>query len=163
MPRLLARTLIALCGLWFGVVTTAQSEQSAEIFGDWSLNCGAASCVLSQSLHADDDTWLLTVVLPSNGQKAQFFVPAGVHLGSGFFVEHSKGASREATWINCSSDLCRADLDVSESDLAIWRRDLVFDVVFRPRSDASPLRFPVSLKGITAGLRRAHDVTGKPT
>lgn len=139
------------------------TSAAADTYQDWSVECNdSPRCVLAQTVQAADRTWLGTVfVIPSSDgyeARAQFLVPAGVHLASGLFVIDTNQAPRSGTWIRCTSERCRAEMSLSADDLDRWRRGLNFELVYRPRPDVAPVRFPVSLNGITAGLTRLSEI-----
>lgn len=152
MPRCLRHSLTVGC------VTAALSfGHLAQASGQWDQDCAEGDrCVLSQTVFSPNDrTWLATVSLQklSDDQTAvQVLVPAGVHLGSGLFWQINSRPYNSVPFQQCSAQYCRAAVVMEADDLAAWRAGRAVDMIYRPNSNVAPIRFAVSLMGISAGL-----------
>ena len=131
-------------------------------FGDWLLTCpeGGASCVLSQTAAASDQSWLATLrvaIVEGDDNKAivQFLVPPSVHLASGLFATVSPGVTRQATFVRCLSVACEAVLELDPETLGAWKQGRSAELRYRASPDLPPSVFDISLMGLTAALDAA--------
>lgn len=153
IPRALAWVVVLGAGLGSGAVSA--KEQS---FRDWQVSCPGDGrvCTLSTTTFAEDRTWLSTLRLqPGAGHDplpVQILVPPRVHLGSGLFVAVPGIGERAARYIRCSQQACDARIELGARDLSAWKRARAAQLLYRPSPTSPPIRFNVSLMGLTAAI-----------
>lgn len=137
--------------------------QQSGTFQEWVVDCGPQPlvCVASQTIFtSDDQLWLATVQIrredSGDGADVVVRVPAGVHLASGLFVG-VRQPLQSATFVRCAMDICIATARLDRDELSAWKRGRKAELRYRPRMDAAPIAFDISLMGITAALRFAEE------
>jgi len=143
-----------------GSVVMAEAAPQSWTFRDWNVRCpqDAEPCVAATTTLAADRTWLATLRLqPENngGARLQVLLPQQIHIGSGVFAKLSGGAEKPLRLIRCVPGACEARLDLSEPALQAWKAARTAQLTYRPAPNAPPIRFDVSLMGLTNALAQA--------
>ncbi len=131
-----------------------------EAFQDWSVVCQNEICIASQTNYGPQETWLATVRLRQemDGSAAvQVLVPAGVHLGSGLYVQLNAGKPVEVPYVTCSAESCQAVARLSADTLDGWKRARAVSMRYRPALSAPPIAFDISMMGVTAALQQTGE------
>jgi invasion protein IalB len=165
-PILSRLARIAAC-VSFGIAGHALSLTSAaaeaDPFRDWQVECRDApfaSCILSTTSGAEDAIWLATMrIAPEPGDRAvvQLLLPPGIHRASGAFVEVAGIGREPARPLRCLPQACEAQLALDARAIAAWKAGLTATVTYRPGAEAPPIRFEMSLLGLTAALDHADE------
>ena len=135
----------------------------ADSFRDWRVECRdapVASCILSTTSGAEDSTWLATMRLatePGDRAVVQLLLPPGIHLASGAFVEVAGVDRAPARLLRCLPQACEAQLALDPRAMAAWKAGRAAAVTYRPGVEAPPIRFEMSLLGLTAALDHADE------
>ncbi|MEL7177605.1 MAG: invasion associated locus B family protein [Pseudomonadota bacterium] len=151
--------LISQASLAFGFILStsgAGTASEAKSFQDWSVTCHDDMCIASQTNFGPKETWLATVRLrqQDDGSAAvQVFVPAGVHLGSGLFVQLKSGKPIQVPYVTCSAETCEAVAELSANTIASWKQARAVSVRYRPALTSPPIAFDISMMGVTAALQ----------
>jgi invasion protein IalB len=160
-PMRLAAALATLC-----LATPLQAEvANGTVFGDWTVNCTAESstrtaCALTQALATTEGNRFLAEiglnVIENDGAKAVVMVmrtPSAMllQLQPGFLID---GASEQValTWRTCAGDFCTAVATLDDPTVAALRAASSMIVGYQGVNDSAATSFPVSLRGVTAGL-----------
>ena len=134
------------------------------VFGDWTVVCAAEAvgrtvCALAQTLVDPADGALLAEIglnPVGSGAEAQVVMvlrtPASMLLPVRPAFRVGEGPTVALTWHTCAGESCTALLTLGAEDIAALRRGLTMIVGYQPLAQDRPLSFPVSLRGITAGL-----------
>lgn len=127
-------------------------------FRDWAYLCEAGGdCALSQTLIADDESWLGTlhlITVAGSGLALVARVPQGVHLPSGLFAQIPHAEVQRIEWRSCDEAGCLAVLGLDPGTLDAMRKGAEGQLVYRPFVDRPPLEVGFSLMGVSAGLDR---------
>lgn len=148
-----------LAALVVGGLTAASAAAASDAvtFQDWSVECRDDVCIAAQSSFGPQETWLATVRLQQaeNGTAiVQVLVPAGVHLGSGLFVQLKSGAPLEVPFVTCTPQMCQAATRLPADAVSGWKNARSVALRYRPTLDAAPIAFDVSMMGVTAALEK---------
>lgn len=149
--------MLLAASLWVAAVP-ARPEQSAQSFKDWALRCpDEVGCVLEQRvLLGDNPTPLLHVALQYQDEppilSAIIRVPLGVRLLPGLTIAIDGGQPLTLSFHHCRPEGCLVLTQVSDPLALALRRGNQADVSYQ-LADSRVLRVPLSLHGITAGLR----------
>lgn len=133
-------------------------------FQDWKLVCpdGGQRCALSTTSFAEDRTWLSTVRMHPSPEAddipVQILVPPQVHLASGIFVTVPGVGEKPATYLRCTFRACDARLTLRKGDLSAWKRARAAEILYRPSASSPPIRFTVSLMGLTAAIEAVLEI-----
>lgn len=156
MSRKLQALLAA--SLWVASTAPAQPEEPAQSFKDWAVRCpDGARCILEQRVLLEDNpTPLLHVVLQYSDEPRTLNkiirVPLGVLLPPGLTIAIDRGQPLTIPFHHCLPGGCLALTRVSATLAAALRRGNSADVSYQ-LADSRTLTVPLSLHGITAGLR----------
>ncbi len=135
----------------------AVSASGTKTFQDWSVACQNGDCIASQSNFGPQETWLATVRLrqEADGSAAvQVLVPAGVHLGSGLFVQLKAAKPVQVPYVTCSAQRCEAITRLPLDMVEGWKRARAVSVRYRPALDQPPIAFDISMMGVTDALQQ---------
>lgn len=157
---------LLVVSLWIAAAAPAQPDKPAQSFEDWALRCqDEAGCVLEQRVLLEDKPApLLHVALQYSDESrtlnAIVRVPLGVLLAPGLTIAIDSGKPLTIRFHHCRPEGCLALTHVSNQLAAALRRGNSADVSYH-LADSRQLTVPLSLHGITAGLR-ALQVRQKP-
>ena len=164
------RTFLAII---FGCISAGAvwaQDGTSKQYGDWTLRCsaqqnGAKVCSLRQRVLAGEGQDMLAEVSLNlarlDGQARVLLVmnsPEGVALNvaPGFVVDGKGfGAAGEAvnlSWRTCIRQLCRAAAILSPEQQGAVMAGNVMTMGYRRFQEGKTTAFPISLKGVTAGL-----------
>lgn len=159
--------LIFRFGLLFGLsfsanLAAAEVSPQSWIFRDWNVSCPqkAQPCIAATTTLAADRTWLATLRMQpehDGGARLQVLLPQQIHIGSGAFAKLSGGSEEPLRLIRCVPGACEARLDLSGPALQAWKAARRAQLTYRPAPNAPPIRFDVSLMGLTNALAQARD------
>ncbi len=150
--------VLLAASLWVAATASAQAEELAQSFTDWALRCPEqAGCVLQQRVLLEDNpTPLLHVALHYSDEPrtldAIIRVPLGVLLPPGLTIVIDGGQPMTIPFHHCLPEGCLALTQVSDPLADALRRGNRADVSYQ-LADRRTLTVPLSLHGITAGLR----------
>lgn len=156
------RWLVLLAASLWVAAAPAQPEQPAQSFKDWALRCpDEVGCVLEQRVLLEDNpTPLLHVALQYKNEPliltAIIRVPLGVRLLPGLTIVIDGGKPLTLSFHHCRPEGCLVLTQISEPLAAALRRGNRADVSYQ-LADSRALTVPLSLHGITAGLRALRD------
>lgn len=154
--RSLARTAAFAGGL-----AALCSPSVAEQFRDWTvLAREAGGCLLHQRVIAAKAGLTIADVFlaPSGGGGlvVSARVPVGAALSSGMAYRHpGRAMAVPLVWQSCDAESCLAQVEVTAEERARLMRGLRVEMAFVPVPGARPLRFQLSLLGLTAALGSA--------
>ncbi|WP_162178873.1 invasion associated locus B family protein [Thioclava atlantica] len=125
------------------------------------MSCREASqpCIAATTTLAADRTWLATLRMQpesAGGARLQVLLPQQIHIGSGAFAKLSGGAEQRLRLIRCVPGACEARLDLPGPALEAWKAARTAQLTYRPAPNAPPIRFDVSLMGLTKALAQAR-------
>ncbi len=158
------RALALLLGLWLPTAAGAEAEGGAQ-FQDWTVTCAPAgaetrACALTQRLADPSDGRFLGEVglnpLGSGAERRLVMVlrtPDGVLLTARPAFRVGAGEPVALVWHSCAEARCSALLTLEPAHITALRRGLTMVVGYQPLGRDGPVTFPVSLRGVTAGLR----------
>jgi invasion protein IalB len=150
----------------FCLATPGQAEvANGTVFGDWTVNCTAESstrtaCALTQALATTEGNRFLAEiglnVIANEGTKSVVMVlrtPSAMQLQlqPGFLIDGST-EQVSLTWRTCAGDFCTAIATLDAPTVTAMRAAASMIVGYQGVNDTAPLSFPVSLRGVTAGL-----------
>ena len=84
---------------------------------------------------------------------AQILLPGRIHLASGLFLRVDTGPLFKGEVLRCYPQACDARIELDERALQEWKRGANLQVVYRPAVETAPIRFPISLMGLTSALK----------
>ena len=150
--------LLSVVAWTYGALPTwAQSD--TQTFDDWALRCPeAAPCVLEQRifLAGDDSAPLLQLAFQRAGDGSRILavirVPLGVLLSAGITIEAGPSETERVGFHHCLREGCIALLELSPSLRRALERGSTATASMTT-VDGTALELPISLMGITAGLR----------
>lgn len=144
------------------IVLASAAAARAETFRDWELLTPAqAPCLLHQKVIAAAAGLpiadVFAVPAANGGLLLSVRVPLGAALSTPI-AYRVPGASRAVPllWQSCNSESCLAQVEVDPAERARLAAGLLVEVGFVPVIGSRPLRFEVSLLGLTAGLAAAE-------
>jgi len=139
---------------------------ASEVFQDWALRCPEdGQCVLEHRvlLEENDEMPLLHLALQYSGSplalNAVIRVPLGVLLGPGLALTVDDGEPIAMPFHHCRQHGCLALLQVSDQLADSLRRGTAARVSYH-LPDGRELGVPLSLYGVTAGLRALESRQG---
>lgn len=139
-----------------GLLRPAAAVEMSDEFKDWNMTCLATMpCVASTTTFAEDRTWLATLRLQPDdlgNARVQVLVPSSVHLASGVFLATPGVKRRMAVLQRCTNKACDARMELDRKSLTRWKRARNLEVFYRPHPQSAPIRFSISLMGLTAAL-----------
>lgn len=157
------RILLAITFLLAALGASAQ-EQTSQQYGDWTLRCaeqqGGKICSLRQRVVAGEGSALLAEVSLNiariDGQPRVLMVmnsPDGValNIAPGYIVDGGEEAVN-LSWRTCIRELCRAAALLSPQQQSTVMTGNVMTLGYRKFREDNTTAFPVSLRGVTAGL-----------
>ena len=162
LTLLAAGTLLA--GLSAGPGATQESAASpdalSEIYGSWSLRCGAegAGCHVFQALYrTKDKARLVQVTLFSppdaeGGLLLRALTPLGAVLTKGAVLVVDDGAPTSVPFLACWPRGCVAETALTPDLEAALRAGLTLAVLVQSADTGQTVRFELSLDGITRAL-----------
>jgi|GEM_PF-2220483 len=165
------KTIAPTCAVVFSAISvialslTSSVLASEHSFQDWRLTCpeDGRECALSTTSFAEDRTWLSTIRMQPRFDGAtlpvQILVPPQVHLASGLFVNIPGLGEKQATFLRCTVQACDARLTLADDDLLAWKQARAAEVLYRPSVSGPPIRYGVSLMGLTAAMDAMAGVT----
>lgn len=145
-----------------GGAAMAEATPKSWTFRDWKVSCPQATrpCIAATTTLAADRTWLATLRMQperDGGARLQVLLPQQIHIGSGAFAKLSGGAEQRLRLIRCVRGACEARLDLPSPALDAWKAARAAQLTYRPAPNAPPIRFDVSLMGLTNALAQARD------
>ena len=157
------KPILILIALLSSALTAAGDRPAS--FRDWGMRCpDRGPCILEQRVYVEgnDETPLLQVAFRAAGDDGRLLVailvPLGVLLPPGIELAVDGGASRRIPFHHCRAEGCLALLELTDGlrgELERGREARLRYVL----TDGRSLGLPLSLLGITAGLR-ALDAAG---
>lgn len=157
------RIILAITFLLAALSAGAQ-EQTSQQYGDWTLRCaeqqGGKICSLRQRVVQGEGNDLLAEVSLNmaqiDGQPRVLMVmnsPEGValNIAPGFIVDGGDEAVN-LSWRTCIRQLCRAAALLTPQQQGAVMAGNVMTLGYRKFRSETTTAFPVSLKGVTAGL-----------
>ncbi len=136
-----------------------EAPAKARRLGDWTLlRAGEGRCLLHyRALERRSELVLGDLFLLPVGEGEAVLslkVPVGAALSTPAFYRHpARQAVVPLAWQSCDRDQCLAQVRVTAPELARLRAGVRIELSFTPVPGAARLTFPVSLDGITRGLR----------
>lgn len=134
----------------------------AETFRDWALlTPEQGPCLLHQKVIATAAGLPIADVfaapVANGGLRLSVLVPLGAALAEPM-AYRVPGAARAVplVWQNCNTESCLAQVEVDPAERARLAAGLLVEVGFVPVIGARPMRFELSLLGLTAGLAAAE-------
>ena len=165
MPNWVVASLIASIYAYIAMPwAVAETAASSQAFRDWALTCPPAEdCVLEQRLFlagGDVAEPVLRMAFQAIAERATplvaIRVPLGVLVSPGLSLRVDQGEDQQIPLHHCRPEGCLALFPLEED----WRQALEagreLQVGFR-RLDGQTMTLPVSLLGITAGLRALEE------
>lgn len=160
--------IIGAAALAFGIGQAASAQQAATngtTFEDWVLVCEAAAvnqtiCAITQRLSISESNAFLAEVrlqkLNTNeGPRILLALTTPTNMVLPVRPGYRIGEGEEALpldWRTCTPQFCTASRIVDEAELDQIKRAVRMIVGYQPVGSNEPVAFPVSLKGVTAGL-----------
>ncbi|MCH2164969.1 MAG: invasion associated locus B family protein [Marinovum sp.] len=147
------------------VAWSQQSATNGQVFDDWRLVCQAVGvnqtrCVISQSLSISESNAFLaevTVRLVETDEGSQTVIAVStptnmlLPIRPAYRIEDS-GETIAMEWRTCTPRVCSASRILSPAELAALKAGIRMTMGYQPTNQETPVNFPVSLKGITAGI-----------
>ena len=142
----------------------AAQEQTTQQYGDWTLRCtqqqNGKVCSLRQRVVQGEGSELLAEVSLNmaqiEGQPRVLMVmnsPEGValNIAPGYIVDGGNEAVN-LSWRTCIRQLCRSAALLSPQQQGVVMAGNVMTLGYRKFREEKTTAFPVSLRGVTAGL-----------
>lgn len=157
--------LVVLFAWGAGSVQAGQKFTRSQAFDDWVLNCaenddpknsGKEHCVLQQRMLTEKGERIMTVnivMAEKNDLLAVFTLPLGFFIPDGVKVAVDGAKSRDLEVAFCTQAGCVARIAVDDRFAAEMARGKQLKVAMITGDRTKKLEFPVSLKGISAGLK----------
>jgi invasion protein IalB len=162
----LAVMAAALAGAFGAAGALAQDKPKVgDRIGDWVFQCQALTasetrCALIQNIVNNQSRQrVIGAVLRKlgpKGDKLGLFIaaPLGIFLGAGIAPKIDEGEQFPLVLQNCTAQNgCRAALEIDAKRLAEMKKGNRLLIGFKTRADANTVTVPVSLKGVTDGLK----------
>ena len=162
MRIVLAITFLLTSSL--GAFGAAAQEQTSQQYGDWTLRCAQQQngkiCSLRQRVVEGEGNVLLAEVSLNmaeiDGQPRVLMVmnsPEGValNIAPGYIVDGGDEAVN-LSWRTCIRQLCRAAVLLTPPQQGAVMAGNVMTLGYRKFREDKTTAFPVSLRGVTAGL-----------
>ncbi|WP_165978775.1 invasion associated locus B family protein [Antarcticimicrobium luteum] len=133
----------------------------ARRFADWTLlEVPGQGCVLQYRAVAPGSGLVLADLYLSpvaeGGAILSVRVPVGASIADRAVYRHlGAGRAVPLIWQTCNRQTCLAQVHVTEEEIGRLRAGRAIELAFVPVPGARRLSFPVSLMGVTAGLRAA--------
>lgn len=156
---------ILICVASTSVSHAQATAQNGDVFGDWRLACrapavGPSICNIFQVLTVTETGEFLAeislqpaVVDGENAVVLALSTPTDMLLTikPGFKIA-TQSATLPLEWRTCSSDACLASRVLQPDEVLALRAGTQMIMGYQPVKQTEPLRFTVSLKGVTRGL-----------
>lgn len=139
--------------------TQAAGNIQGKRFQDWGGNCQATQqgqhCYLEQVLHDGEQKVMISVIGYLPGQKVPsmaFELPPNIHLPAGFTLSMNE---RPVTRFKgkCSVQRCTASFQLTAPIVQQFQKGQAATLSYLSTPNQRPVSLPLSLMGITAGLR----------
>ncbi|TXH68211.1 MAG: hypothetical protein E6Q83_14050 [Thiothrix sp.] len=139
--------------------TQAAGNIQGKRFQDWGGNCQATQqgqhCYLEQVLHDGEQKVMISVIGYLPGQKVPsmaFELPPNIHLPAGFTLSMNE---RPVTRFKgkCSVQRCTASFQLTTPLVQQFQKGQAATLSYLSTPNQRPVSLPLSLMGITAGLR----------
>lgn len=172
LAPLAAAVLLALVPAQSQSQAQAQTQGAAQdgprngtAFADWTVVCAAEApeqnvCALAQTLENPETGALLAEIGLNplgSGDAARLVMvlrtPTSMLLSVRPAFRVGAGPTVPLNWHTCTGDTCSALLTLDDASIRALRRGITMIVGYQPLGQDRPLTFPVSLRGVTAGLR----------
>jgi len=138
------------------------AANTGDKFGDWLFECQAlaankTSCLLSQTLiKKESNQRVLRLAISKSQQNSGFMLvsvmPLGIYLPAGVTVKTEKGIVIPMIMKACTKQGCIASTPLSKKHLRAIKAGKKLTVIFLA-NQATPITLPISLNGISAGLK----------
>ena len=151
--------------VWSGsALADTSPEPEVEVHGDWRVSCiqpedGQRRCVATQlQVEKESGQRVLGIELlwqADGSVRGLLAMPFGLLLQPGvrMAVDEGEDIGESHAFVSCLPDGCLVPLHLARGDLDHLRRGSHLNVRALAMADRSVVRFPISLKGITAALR----------
>lgn len=155
--KLVMASLVSIVLL--SLTAQAAGNIQGQRFQDWGGNCQATDqgqhCYLEQVLHDGEQKVMISVIgyLPQqNIPSMAFELPPNIHLPAGFTLSM---AERPLTRFKgkCSAQRCTASFQLTPQILQQLQRGQAATVSYLSTPNKKLVKLPLSLMGITAGLK----------
>lgn len=147
------------------VTAPAPAAVNGQQFGAWTLTCvaegvGKTNCALIQRLITREPQALVAEVglnreVVDGAERFLMIMvtPEGMALNlAPVFAVDGAEAQTSLIWRTCASGRCRAAKLLEDEEAAALRAGARMVMAYQPFGAAEPVRFPVSLEGVAAGL-----------
>ncbi|MEL7465165.1 MAG: invasion associated locus B family protein [Pseudomonadota bacterium] len=145
--------------------TAPSPARNGAVFGDWTLRCvaegvGETTCALVQRLaQAETNAFVAEVglsrVATAEGDRTLIAVvtPEGtaLNLRPAYLIDEAV-EQVALTWRTCANGRCRAAAVLTDGQEAALKAGERMTLAYQFFGQAAPLRLPLSLSGVTAGL-----------
>ena len=128
-------------------------------FQDWGGNCQATAqgrhCYLEQVLRDGEQKVMISVIGYRPGQSLPsmaFELPPNIHLATGFTLSINQGPITRFKG-SCTPQRCTASFQLTASILQQFQRGQTAQLSYLSTPHQRPVDLPLSLMGITAGLK----------
>ena len=141
------------------------AAQNGDVFGDWRLTCrapavGQSICNIFQVLTVTETgEFLAEISLQPVIVDGESAVVLGLSTPTDMLLTirpgYKTGAQSETLpleWRTCSSEVCLASRILLPEEVLALRAGNQMIMGYQPFKDTTPLRFAVSLNGVTRGL-----------
>ena len=139
---------------------TASTSVHGKSFQDWGGNCqalaeGGEHCYLEQVLYDGEQKVMISVIgyVPNQTIPSMAFeLPPNIHLAAGFSLTMD-GKVLVRFKGKCAQARCTASFNLTPQILQQFQKGRAAEVSYLSTPKQKPVVFPLSLMGITAGLR----------
>lgn len=128
-------------------------------FQDWGGNCQTLAqgrhCYLEQVLQDGEQKVMISVIGYRPGQSLPsmaFELPPNIHLAAGFTLSMNQGPITRFKG-SCTQQRCTASFQLTASILQQFQRGQTAQLSYLSTPHKRPVDLPLSLMGITAGLK----------
>ncbi|MFZ1342229.1 invasion associated locus B family protein [Thiothrix eikelboomii] len=130
-------------------------------FQDWGGNCQSLAqgqgrhCYLEQVLQDGEQKVMISVIGYRPGQSLPsmaFELPPNIHLAAGFTLSMNQGPITRFKG-SCTQQRCTASFQLTASILQQFQRGQTAQLSYLSTPHKRPVDLPLSLMGITAGLK----------
>ncbi|MFT5720674.1 MAG: invasion protein IalB [Motiliproteus sp.] len=145
--------------------TAYAAANSGDKFGDWLFECQAlaankTNCMLSQTLINKESKQRVLRLALSNIQDSKGLVliavlPLGIYLPSGVTLNTEKGTVIPLNLQTCTQQGCIATSALSSKHIKAIKAENELVVAFSVNKN-TPVTLPVSLNGVSAGLKEIN-------
>lgn len=131
-------------------------RSEAITFHDWRLHCRGDDCDLRSLVRAGDGTLLLVAEIGPDALR--FATPLPLFLPDGITLALGSDPLRAIPWRTCDAQGCDAVADLDPSLRESLKRERQAEITFT-LLEGLRVRLPVSLSGVTAGIRAREALT----